>query len=212
MDVDCADGQSHFFRFDDFEVDSIDDNKLSVSKFDEDSLKPAVLSEHLWTISLKDRRDRAASEARKFRFASALIEPKESLYQRYDDADLKSVEQEVTLQQTWDKPDSGNYILYGGILLALLCIAATVTYLYLRSTPESKTQAHAVWHVPDDITPFSVLTLLKSIQSENGMSSQFRADLTQSISQIEGYYFASKADVPKPDLAAEARSWVGKAV
>lgn len=197
--------------FQDFEVTNIDDNKLSVAKFDEGSSQPVVLSEHLWTITLTDRSDRTASDARKFRFASALIEPKETLYQQYDDADLKSVEQEVTLQQLYDRPVSRNYLLAGSVFLALVFAAGLAAYYYLRSSSKPESVAATLWQVPEDITPFSVLTLLRNIEHHNGLPSHTRAELAQSISQIEGYYFASKNNVSEPDLAKEAHSWVGKA-
>ena len=198
-------------RFDDFEVTGVEDNKLSVSKFDPDSPEPAVLSEHLWTVSLKDRNDASVREDRTFQFASARVEPKESFYQRYDDADLKAVEQTVTLVQNYDKPVSSGYKLLGSIVVGLLCLAGIAGYFLYRSGTSAITQSAALWQVPEDITPFSVLTLLKSIEKNNGMPALAHAELTQSIAQIERYYFANDADLVKPDLVSEAHTWVGKA-
>ena len=198
-------------KLDDFEVTGVEDNKLSVSKFDQDSPHPAVLSEHLWTVSLKDRNDASTLKDRTFKFASARIEPKETFYQRYDDADLKAVEQTVTLVQNYDQPVSSGYKLIGSIVVGFLCVAGLAGYFLYRSGTSTVTQSATLWHVPEDITPFSVLTLLKSIERNNGIPSQAHAELTQSIAQIERYYFANEADLVKPDLASEAHMWVGKA-
>lgn len=198
-------------KFDDFEVTGVEDNKLSVSKFDPDSPEPAVLSEHLWTVSLRDRNDASVREERTFQFASARVEPKETFYQRYDDADLKAVEQTVTLVQNYDKPVSSGYKLLGSIVVGLLCLAGIAGYFLYRSGTSTITHSAALWQVPEDITPFSVLTLLKSIEKNNGLPAHAHAELTQSIAQIERYYFANDADLVKPDLASEAHTWVGKA-
>ena len=197
--------------FADFEVKNIDDNKLSVSKFDESSSEPVVLSQHLWTVTLQDRTDQAATTAREFQFASVKIEPRESLYQRYDDADLKAVEQIVTLEQTYDKPQTSRTFLYVGILFAIVCAAGVGAFFLWHRSPTSQPQAATNWHVPEDITPFSVLTLLKSIERNNGLSAQSKSDLTRSITQIERYYFADHRESSAPDLASEARTWVSKA-
>ena len=197
--------------FADFEVKNIDDNKLSVSKFDESSSEPAVLSQHLWTVTLQDRKDRTATTARQFQFASAKIEPRESLYQRYDDADLKAVEQVVTLEQAYDKPKTSSTLFYGGMLLALVCAAGAGAFFLWRASPKSQPDAATTWHIPEEITPFSVLTLLKNIERNNGLSMQSQTELTRSITQIERYYFADIRETSAPDLASEARTWVSKA-
>ncbi|MEJ7590443.1 MAG: hypothetical protein WKF77_02770, partial [Planctomycetaceae bacterium] len=198
-------------KFDDFEVTNVEDNKLSVSKFDQDSPEPAVLSEHLWTVSLKDRNDASVRKDRTFQFASARVEPKESFYQRYDDADLKAVEQTVVLAQNYDTPVASGYKLLASIVIGFLCLAGIAGYFLYRSGTSTDTQSAALWQVPEDITPFSVLTLLKSIAKNNGMPAHAHAELTQSIAQIERYYFANDADLVKPDLVSEAHTWVGKA-
>ncbi len=198
-------------KFDDFEVTSVEDNKLSVSKFDPDSPEPAVLSEHLWTVSLKDRHDASIRKDRTFQFATAQVEPKESFYQRYDDADLKAVEQTVVLVQNYDTPVSSGYRLLAWVVMGFLCLAGIAGYFIHRSRNSTVTQSAALWQVPEDITPFSVLTLLKSIEKNNGMPAHAHAELTHSIAQIERYYFANDADLVKPDLVSEAHTWVGKA-
>lgn len=198
-------------KFDDFEVTSVEDNKLSISKFDPDSPEPAVLSEHLWTVSLKDRHDASNRKDRTFQFATAQVEPKETFYQRYDDADLKAVEQTVVLVENYDTPVSPGYRLLASVVVGFFCVAGIAGYFIHRSRNSTITQSTSVWQVPEDITPFSVLTLLNSIEKNNGMPAHAHAELTHSIAQIERYYFANDADLVKPDLASEAHTWVGKA-
>ncbi|MGV2340139.1 MAG UNVERIFIED_CONTAM: hypothetical protein LVR18_41155 [Planctomycetaceae bacterium] len=128
-------------KFDDFEVAGIEDNKLSVSKFDDASREPAVLSERLWTVSLKDRRERTASETRSFSFASAKIEPKELLFQRFNDADLESVQQTVVLQQTYDEPVT-SYTAW--VIAVLLVVALGHCRMVFRPPPAG--DHHSDWH------------------------------------------------------------------
>jgi len=54
-----------------------------------------------------------------------------------------------------------------------------------------KTQPPKRFTVPSDINAFSVLSLLKSIQENNGISPSQAADLQQTITKIERDYFSS---------------------
>ena len=194
-------------KFADFEVSGIEDNKLSVSKFDDANRDPAVLSERLWTVSLKDRRERAAAEARTFSFAAAKIDPKELLFQRFNDADLESVQQTLTLQQTYDQPTSSLSVWVLGLLLAV--VAAGAVWYVRRRQPEAAPTTGPRWQVPAEITPFSVLTLLRDIQQKSSLPGTAASELATSIERIERWYFATSAPTaPQPDLHSEATIWI----
>jgi hypothetical protein len=197
-------------KFDDFEIANIEDNKLSVSKFDDAAREPAVLSERLWTVSLTDRRERTADQTRSFRFASARIEPKELLFQRFNDADLEAVEQTVTLQQSWDQPASNRSAW--AIALLLTAAIAGAAWHFLRRPARTISTTGPRWQLPAEITPFSVLSLLRDIQQKSSLPGTAASELASSIERIERWYFASStATAPQPDLHAEATGWIQRA-
>ena len=196
--------------FADFEVAAIEDNKLSVSKFDDAAREPAVLSERLWTVSLKDRRERTADEDRTFSFASARIEPKELLYQRFNDADLESVQQTLTLRQSYDQPPRNLTAWILGFLL--ITSAAAAAWFLRRRQPQTAPTAGPRWQLPAEITPFSALSLLRDIQQKTSLPGSTASDLAVSIERIERWYFAtSTPPAPQPDLHAEVSSWIERA-
>jgi len=197
-------------KFDDFTVAAVEDNKLSVSKFDDASRAPAVLSERLWNVSLKDRRERTASETRSFSFASAKIEPKELLFQRFNDADLESVQQTVALQQSYDEPVTS----YTAWVIGFLVVTASgiAAWYFLRRQPALVAVTGPRWQIPSEITPFSVLTLLRDIQQKTSLQGSAASDLAGSIERIERWYFASTpSTAPQPDLQSEATGWIQRA-
>ena len=197
-------------RFSDFEVTSIEDNKLSVSKFDDSAKTPAVLSERLWTVSLKDRSETTSNPERTFSFAAPKVEPKETLYQRYNDADLESVEQTVKLQQSWDQPANNRTAWVISILAAIATAGIAVYYFKFRPAPAALA-SNPGWQLPSEITPFSILALLRDIQQKSPLEPQSASDLASSINRIEQYYFAAQSPTPsqpQPDLYSEAANWI----
>ena len=66
--------------------------------------------------------------------------------------------------------------------------------------------------VPEDVNPFTVLTLLKDIRQRNGISSQQAEELETSINRVQKYYFAKEVTGEQSeDLASLANHWVKKA-
>ena len=196
-------------KFSDFEVDTIEDNGLSVSRFDPESNEPVVVSDRLWTINLKDKSD-VAKDRKQFVFASAKLPLDEEVWQRYDDADLVAVEQTVTLTEQYDQPKSAaaTYVIFGLLAVTVIGVCG---WLKTRNTTE-QTAVGPKFVVPEQTTPFSVLCLLKNIETNNGLSADSRKELQTSINRIERYYFASEeATDGEPDLTELATTWVRKA-
>ncbi len=192
-------------KFDDFEVTGVETQPLSISKFDESSTRPAVLSERLWTVSLRDRRE-AAGDARSFRFAALKAEPAQTVYQRYEDADLKATEQTVTLQASWDQPATPWYMWAG--LGLVLCAGSFGGWQLLRRRTAAAVVNTGRWAMPAEVTPFSVLAVLQRIESDGGLSAERRGELTAVMRRIERHYFAMSDRDNPPDLAAELRRWI----
>jgi hypothetical protein len=193
--------------FADFEVTESEDNGLSVSRFDPESSEPVVVTDRLWTITLADSPE-VADDARTFMFASARLPLKEEVWQRYDDADLVEVEQSVTLQEQYDEPDHSRAIATA--VGFALCLIVFLAWWLLRKPAVAPVTVHR-FHMPESPTAFNVLSLLKDIERNNGLTSDGRTELATSINRIERYYFAEHRDGAAPDLQDMADSWVRKA-
>jgi hypothetical protein len=192
-------------KFANFEVTSVEAQPLSVSKFDETSARPAVLTERLWTVALQDRRE-AAGDAAQFQFASLKLQPKDTIYQRYEDADLKVTEQTVTLQSQWDRPVTPWYVwgLGGLVLCAGLCVGIVM----LRRRGTEATVKTGRWVMPSEVTPFTTLAVLQRIESEGGLTADQRRELTELMRRIERHYFSTGDRESAPDLTAELHRWI----
>ena len=195
-------------KFSDFEVSNIEDNGLAVSRFDPEASTPVVVSDRLWTLTLTDK-DVAAKESRQFMFASAKVDTEEEIWQKYDDADLVAVEQAVTLQEAYDEPPQ-SWLLYAlGIAVAVLGGSGLLWWMLKK--PHRALETSNRFEIPDQPTPFNVLSLLKDIQSNNGLSPENKTELATSINRIERYFFAEERDSDAPNLQEVAQSWVRKA-
>lgn len=192
-------------KFADFEVAETEDNGLSVSRFDPEIAEPKIVSDRLWTLTLHDRSESAAGDERTFEFAEPSVDVKEQLWQVYDDADLVEVDKAVLLKQSYDDPDYTAMIvlIVGGVLAA----GGVAVWVAVRK-PQSAGGRVAEVELPDDLTPFNVLNLLRQIESNNGFSPEEKSELAGSIAAIERFYFATGTEEPAPDLRAVASTWV----
>jgi hypothetical protein len=82
------------------------------------------------------------------------------------------------------------------VLIRLARIAAPEKELSLR--------------VPEHITPFTVLGLLRYIQRTNGLSNAGQQELATAIRRVEQHYFGNGNGPEQPDLKSIAESWVAK--
>lgn len=185
-----------------FDVAEIDDEGLSVSRFDPESDETTVISERSWLVSMKAKE--SLSEAPKtFEFAEVLLPVKEKIYQRYVDADLLAVDQVVSLEQPYGSA-SYAWIAWTGLIVLLVAAAGTAVVLVLwrgEQVVENRFQ------MPDQVTPFTVIGLLRHIESNNGLDESGRSELQGAIRQLEECYFASDQR-EEPDLEQLARRWI----
>jgi hypothetical protein len=82
-----------------FEVTKTETQGLGVKKFEEDADRNGVVSEQVWTLTLKGREDRPELPTT-FKFAPVKVPAKEVVYQRYADADLAP----VSRKSRWRSP------------------------------------------------------------------------------------------------------------
>ena len=189
-----------------FEIDKTDDQGLSVSKFDPESEANLVDSERTWLVHFLG--GPIATEAPKtFKFASAKGEGAEMVYQRYVDADLAKVGPEVPLEARYGQPTyAWVWWLVSGLLLAALLAAALIALLRSLSRRVKSTR----FAIPEVVTPFTVLGLLRDIDHNNGLAAAQKQELAASIQQLERHYFAGSND-SEPDLKKIAETWVARA-
>lgn len=190
------------FKHEGFEVAEMDDGGPAVTKFDNEADNTVVTSDRLWTISLKPEGD-GKTRPEKFAFASAKVPVKEIVYQRYDDADLMPVEREFALQQQYAKTSyAGLWIPILGVLAA--AFVASLGLFTSKSTHAAETPRFAM---PEQVTPFTVIGLLRDIQANNGLTEPSKHALRDTIGQLERHYFLQPAPV-EPDLTQIAHRWL----
>src|SRR5205085_2090139 len=188
-----------------FQVEKVVDQGLSVSKFDPDSEATVIDSERTWLIAFRAAADQPKPPAT-FRFASAKVDGAETTYQRYVDADLAKVGPEVSLEERYEQPRYAWLWWVGGGLLGLAFIGVAIGKL--RSGPRRAVAQR--FRMPEPVTPFTVLGLLREIQHHNGLPTPQRQELAGSIERIERHYFA-ESDGEPVDLHQVAESWIRRA-
>ncbi|QEH34587.1 hypothetical protein OJF2_31280 [Aquisphaera giovannonii] len=191
-----------------FELEKVDDQGLSVSKFDPDAEANVIDSERTWLVHFRGA-PVGDEPAKTFRFAAAREDGAEMIHQRYVDADLAKVGTEVVLEAKYGEPARAWLPwLVGGLTLGALAIGAIVALA--RSRPRHV--AASRFRVPEEITPFSVLGLLREIEHGNGLPAPQLQELNGSIRALERHYFAgANGREAEPDLRTIAETWVRRA-
>ena len=64
--------------------------------------------------------------------------------------------------------------------------------------------------MPNEVTPFSVLGLLRHIESNNELRPEQRSELQSSIQRLEKHYFDAPS-AAEPNLEQIAREWIQQA-
>src|SRR5262249_4442787 len=117
-----------------FEVTKTEDQGLAGKKFEEDADKNGVVSERTWRLPPKGREGRARLPTT-FRFAAVKLPAKEVIYQRYSDADLAAVGEEVSLEKTYGQRRSRAVWVAVAVGSALLLALGVVIWIATRRKP-----------------------------------------------------------------------------
>ncbi len=190
----------------DFKVTKTEDQGLAVSKFDPDGDANAVISERTWLVTM-EAADNLAARATKYSFPRPKVPTTETVYQRFIDADLARVEPDLDLEAQYGEPSrAGLYWTLGG--LAGLVVLGTLAY---RFRPRAVAVESCRFVMPDPVTPFAVLGLLRTIEQHNGLPEPKKRELAASIAGLEAHYFAG-SNLATPDLSHVATTWIGQAV
>ena len=202
-----------------FDVANVEDQGISISRFDPDSDENLVVSERTWMITMNGKKD-LGEHPKSFQFAAikddnilARAENKDEIaeeaivYQRFVDADLESVEQTISLEQQYGETSNAWIWWIVGISLGSVALLGIVFALL----PKQQEVRQARFEVPEDLNPFTVLGLLKDIEANNGFSTNQKTDLLTSINRIERFYFGESNGESAPELADIAHTWVRQA-
>ena len=81
--------------------------------------------------------------------------------------------------------------------------------IFIASKP--KQVARERFEMPQDVNPFTVLTLLKDIRTRNGISNEKSIELQNSIEHIEQQYFGDEENNQPVKLEDVARNWLRQA-
>ncbi|MEM7314183.1 MAG: hypothetical protein AAF497_13630, partial [Planctomycetota bacterium] len=191
-----------------FEVASIDDQGVVVKEYDKDSKDIEILSERLWTVSFTAADDLTAKPT-EFTFAEPPSDEKENVevvYQRFVDADLAVVEPTVSLEQEYGEVKTYPLMTIGiGSLIVLGCMAL----MPVLKKPTKKKVVEDEFALPEKVTPFTVLSLLKNIRKNNGIPQSELDRLSGDINRLEHHYFV-EPDSSEPTLEEIAKEWLGK--
>src|SRR5262249_39803090 len=145
-----------------FDLAKSDDPGPSVIKFDDEGAATAVVSERTWNVTLRAK-EGLAQRPTSFAFAKPRIDVTGVEHFRYADADLASVGATIDLQQSYGTP-SRRWLWWIPVGVAILLGAALLARRALR--PAATMTAR--FQMPERVTSFTVLGLLRTMTRENG--------------------------------------------
>lgn len=185
-----------------FKITTVEDEGVSVSRFDPEAEQNLVDSERTWMVSMTAS-DELKELPKSFQFGKPKVDDITASYQRYVDADLMAVEPLVSLEAEYGEVKQARlpWIVAGVGLVVLACLA----WIVWRSSEE--TEVAQGWEVPTKLTPFTVLTLLREIDRRGNLDSSRRAELATSIQNLEKQYFATPNGQQPLDLRELATRW-----
>ncbi len=85
--------------------------------------------------------------------------------------------------------------------------ALAAALLIWRLRPRKAREEAGRFRMPDPVTPFSVLGLLRDIEQNDGLTDARKHELAASIRKLEAHYFAEPAP-EEPDLHEIAQDWI----
>ena len=140
-----------------------------------------------------------------FAFPAPNESVKEVVYQRYQDADLASVGPDVILMAAYGNPSPGwPWMLL--ILILVLGVGYGIYRLDLKGEPEI-TSAEIL--LPDPLTPFTALGVLKKIQSDANISEDEKLELSILMNSLEDQFFSPDTK-SNQDLKEVLMPWLNR--
>jgi hypothetical protein len=191
-----------------FKMEKCEDRGLTVVKLDAEGDEVAAVSERNWLMTLAV--DPPGRPPGSFSFPKAALPEAALTYKRYADADLQEVKPEVALAGLPLRPRS--VWTWVGSGAGLLVLGIGLVWWLRQGKAVAPAETAATYSLPAQITPFTVLSLLRRMQSDEklGLNPEQRRELGDAISGLQQYFFGRPAGDRngKPDLEQVARRWV----
>lgn len=185
-----------------FKVSKVEDQKLSVVKFNEEIKRNVVVTQRNWLISLEA--DEGLKELpKKFQFAESKIADVKIEYQRYVDEDLQTVEREISLEHKYGTVGNQGIWLW----VVFLVIGGVFIVLFQSGGSSEEDSVRSDFQMPSTVTPFTVMALLESMRETKAINDSQLPELQSSLTDIEDYYFRNKGE-KEPDLKSVAKQWL----
>jgi hypothetical protein len=186
-----------------FDVAQREDHGVSVVKFDESGA--AMVTERTWTVGLRAK-EGLTQLPDTFTFGTPRIETASNERFRYVDADLATVEATIPLEHKYGQAKKSVWWWAGP--LGVIVVAGA--YVAWRRTRKREAVSTARFRVPETLTPFTVIGLLREIESKNGLAPEQRRQLDVDVGAIEQHFFGDESGAA-PDLGRIAQQWVSRA-
>ena len=188
-----------------FAATKTDEVPLAVKKFESDRDENAVVSERVWTVTFKGR-DGLDKLPTTFTFPAVKPATKETVYQRYSDADLAAVEPVVSLEKSYGKKGRLWVWLAVGVVALGLATTALGAILVSRAAKSRAGRRQAGPRVPADISAFAALRALREVRDRGRVAPERQAELDRDIDSVEAAYFSPESAAV--DLPAVVGKWV----
>ncbi len=188
-----------------FDRVKVDAQPLAVAKFDQDADDIAVVSERNWMISYEAKAT-LAERPKSFEFGTKKMDDVELAYQRYQDADLTNAQPVIALEREYGKPSRSRLWWTLAGIGALLAAVGAMIFAGRRRKPIESEE----WSVPEPLTPFTVLGLLRRLGQDGHIKDTQWLDLQESIRTLEHAYFAN-GSTDGPNLREAAQFWMNQA-
>jgi hypothetical protein len=184
---------------------SVEDQGVSVSRFNPDVDDNVVSSDRTWLVTLTAK-EGTMEAPQQFAFPTPDYPVNEVVYQRYKDADLEMVEATVGLAGRYVEPDYSRY--WWSAAAAALCGLGLVSLLigWKMRTPQP---VATISGVPEQWTPFTALAVLERLHESAGLAPGQQQQIRESMQQLESYYFRNQRHVSAPpDVNRIMQPWL----
>ena len=122
---------------------------------------------------------------------------------------MVSASQQIQLQQNYDTKNPK----WIGLTILVLIILSSLVFIFKKKNSSRNETVDIIndFSIPSEITPFSVLGLLRKIHKERKFANDIQSQLDESIASVEKVYF-DKETQETLNLKDIAEEWVNRAV
>jgi hypothetical protein len=191
-----------------FATTKTNDSGANLTKLDTESDDLAALTERSWVFNLEPAGH--GKPPALFQFPKARSKDLEITYKRYADADLVQVKPEVAVAGLRLRP---NLTWVWVVSIIVVAGGGSLVILRRRQIARPVVTAEMSYTLPDPVTPFAALKLLRRIEADPKVSLRDarRGELVQTIRDLERGYFAPPSNgSPNGDLTTLLQSWLPK--